>query len=85
MGRISVRVQPGASRTEIKKEGNIIKIKLRSKPEKGKANKELIELLSRTLKVPKGSIKIVSGKTSRTKVIEIEGVLPEEIERRLFV
>lgn len=84
MGRISVKVQPGASKVEIKKEGDFLKIKLHAKPEKGRANKELVEVLSKFLRVPKTSIKIVSGETSRTKIVEIEGLTAQDIIRRLL-
>ena len=51
-------------------------------PEKGEANQAVIELLSRDLKIPKKSFCIVAGKTSRVKVISIEGS-SEEIWRKL--
>jgi len=46
---------------------------LKSAPENNKANVELIKLLSKSFKVPGGSVKIVRGKTSRKKVVEING------------
>lgn len=83
MGKISVKVKPGSKKIEVKKEGNVFRISVHARPEKGKANKELIDFLSRALGVPKSSIKIVVGNASRTKIIEIIGLETEEIERRL--
>lgn len=49
-----------------------LKCSLRSAPEKGKANKELIELLHTTLSIPKKDIEIISGLTSRQKKVSIQ-------------
>lgn len=52
-------------------ENNEIKISLKSKPELGKANRELIKSLSEHFKVSSNKIKILSGFSSRKKVVEI--------------
>ncbi|MCD6530800.1 DUF167 domain-containing protein [Candidatus Bathyarchaeota archaeon] len=52
-------------------EGNHIYVGLRSKPERGKANAELVKKLARHFKVPSSHVKIVSGFKSREKVVEI--------------
>ncbi len=70
--KIYAKITTSAKRREVKKENNKFKIYLKSKPEKGKANKELISLLSSYFNVPKTSIKIVKGLYSRNKIIEIE-------------
>jgi uncharacterized protein (TIGR00251 family) len=71
--RITVKVKPKAKQQRLEKlsETEFI-IWVRSPPEKGKANQELIELLASYFKVPKSSIRILRGHTSRTKVLEIE-------------
>ena len=46
-------------------------IKIKAAPEKGKANKELIKYLSKKLKTAKSEIKIISGSTSRHKLISL--------------
>lgn len=51
-----------------------IKIKLHSPPVDGEANKELIEILSNLFNVKKSSIKIIKGKSSKDKLIEIVGI-----------
>jgi len=52
-------------------ENNEIKISLKSKPESGKANKELIKSLSERFNVSTNKIKILSGFSTRKKVVEI--------------
>jgi uncharacterized protein (TIGR00251 family) len=84
MAVIQIKVVPKASKTQVIKEKEWIKIKLTSPAQKGKANKQLIELLSKKLRLPKSKIKIVSGETSRDKQISIEGLSEEEIFNRLI-
>jgi len=51
-------------------------------PEKGKANKALIALLAKALKVPKSGIAVVSGETARQKILRIDGD-PEDLKSRI--
>ncbi|MES2199184.1 MAG: DUF167 domain-containing protein [Chlamydiota bacterium] len=59
-------------RNDLEIEGNIITIGISVSPEKGKANAEIIRKLAKHFKVPKSSIKIIIGTTSRKKIIEID-------------
>jgi uncharacterized protein len=52
-------------------EENEIKISIKSKPELGKANRELIKLLSNHFQVPSNKIKIIQGIKSRKKIVHI--------------
>jgi len=80
---IEVRVIPSAK--EIKFEENFLKIKLSSKPQDGKANRELVEILSEKLGIPKSKIKIVRGEKQRKKLLKIEGIENlEEIRYKLL-
>jgi uncharacterized protein (TIGR00251 family) len=82
--RISVKVTPGAARNEMQGLTNgIWRIKIAATPEKGKANKELIEFLSDRLGIKKDRINILKGQTSHNKIIAIEGLSVEEISTRL--
>jgi uncharacterized protein (TIGR00251 family) len=56
----------------VRVEGNKIVVGLRSRPERGKANDELVKKLAKHFKVPSSSVRIVSGFKSRRKVVEIE-------------
>jgi hypothetical protein len=51
--------------------GDEIKIGIQSEPQKGKANKELLEKISKHFKISKSHIRIISGEKSRKKIIEI--------------
>jgi uncharacterized protein (TIGR00251 family) len=59
-----------------------LKARVTAVPEDGKANKALIALLSKTLKIPKSSISFVSGETSRKKILRLDGE-PEDLLGKL--
>jgi len=70
---IQVKVTPNASEDKvIGMDKEILKIKVRATPEKGKANQAVIDLLAKHYKVPKRCIIIKSGETSRLKLVLIE-------------
>ena len=77
---VSFYVQPRASKTEVVgRHGNAIKIRVKASPVDGAANEELIRFLAKRLKVPRRSVELVSGSSSRQKQIAIQGVKPNEI------
>ena len=69
---INIKISPNAKKNEIINEGEIIKIKITAQPIDGKANKALVEFLSKHLKIPKTSIEIVKGQTSKEKTLLIK-------------
>jgi len=73
--RITVRLTPRASREEIagERDGAIL-VRVTAPPVDGAANEGLVRLLAKRLRVPKSAVAIVSGETSRTKVVEIAGL-----------
>jgi len=78
--RIVVRVQPNAGRSEVLGFKNgCLRIKIAASPIKGKANRELLSLLSDVLKISKCNIAIKKGTTSKTKVIGISGLSQEQL------
>lgn len=68
--RIRVHVIPGSSKASIEP-GDPWRIHVHARPTEGKANEETIELLSHHFGVTRSAIHIVSGSTSRTKLVEI--------------
>lgn len=67
-----VRVQPKASRQElIRLSETEYRARLLSAPDRGRANQELLELLSESLHLPRQRLKIIRGESSRVKWIEI--------------
>ena len=79
---VSVKVQPNASRDRVVGEhGDQLKIAVTVAPEKGKANKSVIKVLSRLLGVKSSDIEILSGETSRDKKVLIRNISEEEFNR----
>lgn len=80
--RFSVRLQPRASKNEIVGLQSVsLKVRVTAPPVEGMANDALIELLSKALETSRRNVCIVSGHSSRTKVIEISGVDLESVQR----
>jgi uncharacterized protein (TIGR00251 family) len=78
--RFEVHVQPRASRTELAgSHGGALKVRVAAPPVDAAANRALIEFLAKCLGVPRRSVSIVAGETSRTKVLEVDGVTPEQV------
>jgi uncharacterized protein (TIGR00251 family) len=81
---LPIRIQPRASKNEIiRREDGGLKIRLTAPPVDGAANDALIRFLSDAFSVPKSSIEIVSGHTSRDKIVRIHGTSEAEAERLL--
>ncbi len=66
---VNLRISPNAKKNEIIKDGEIIKVKITALPIDGKANKALVEYLSKNFKIPKTLIEILKGETSKDKTI----------------
>jgi len=70
--KLNIKVQPKSSQQKvIKNSDNSLKVYLKAAPTDGKANKELKGVLADFYKVRKSVIKIIRGKASRDKVVEI--------------
>ena len=82
--RLALRVSPG-SRTNavVGRHGDAWKVRVSAPPEGGKANAAVVELLADILGVPARTISVVSGHGARDKLVELAGIAPDEIERRL--
>ena len=80
--RFSVRLQPRASKNEIVGLQSVsLKVRVTAPPVEGMANDALIELLSKALETSRRNVCIVSGHSSRTKLIEISEASLESIQR----
>ena len=72
--RVSVHVQPRASRSEIiGQHGAALKVRLQAPPVDGAANEALVQLIAGSLGVSRRSVRVVAGATSRTKTVEVDG------------
>ena len=84
MARIAITVSPGATKTElVGRHGDGWRARIAAPPERGRANEALIELLARELDVPRDSVRVVAGHATRHKIVEVDGLEPAEVERRL--
>ncbi|WP_312856372.1 DUF167 domain-containing protein [Nocardioides pelophilus] len=71
--QLSVRVQPGASRTEVAGEyGEQLRIRLQAPPVDGRANAALVGFVADQLGLPRAAVSVVRGESSRSKVLRIE-------------
>ncbi len=80
----SVRVHPRAKKNAITGEvGDALKVALTAPPVDGKANEACVEFFAKLLKVPRSSVTIAAGQTSRNKVVRVAGLTAEEVRRQL--
>lgn len=86
---LNLRVTPKASRDDVTglhtaADGTVaLAVKVTAPPDKGKANKAVIAVLAKALRLPKSAFALVSGETSRHKVVSVAGNLPE-LEAKLL-
>ncbi len=79
---LRLTVVPGAQRTQVVGlYGDRLKIRLAAPPEKGAANRELIDFLARALDLPKRSLKLTVGAQSRSKVVAVSDPSPDLSDR----
>jgi hypothetical protein len=72
---LKIKVEPRSSRAGIVGQyGDALKVKLTSPPVEGKANKELIEILAKEFGVHKKYIKIISGQSSKNKIVRLHNI-----------
>jgi uncharacterized protein (TIGR00251 family) len=80
----AVKVQPRARKNAITGVvGDALKLALTAPPVDGRANEACIEFFAKLLEVPRSSVTIASGETSRNKVIRVAGLSADEVQRRL--
>jgi hypothetical protein len=63
--------------------GGAWRIRVQAPPVEGAANDAVCDLLAEALRLPKRDLRVVSGTTARTKVIEIDDVSAEIVRARL--
>jgi uncharacterized protein YggU (UPF0235/DUF167 family) len=82
--RLRLRVSPGATGdASIRRHGDAWKVRVAAAPERGRANEAVLRLLAQRLDLPRTSLKLVSGGSSRDKIVELDGIDEREAERRL--
>ena len=85
MARLTVKVHPRARRTCIAgRLGDAWKLDLAAPPVDGKANEAIVRFLARLAGVPAPAVRIVSGFTASTKIVEIEGTDSDTLQRAIL-
>jgi len=81
---LPVRAHPGARRNEIRGvQDGMLKVSVTQSPEKGKANKAVVELLAKKLGLKKSQIELISGETSHQKRFLVREINPDELGERI--
>jgi uncharacterized protein (TIGR00251 family) len=77
---LGIKAVPNAPKSEVVGWlGEALKVKIHAPPEDGKANAELCVFLAKILGIPKGSVRLGRGASSRSKVIEIAGMNRDQV------
>ena len=84
MARLKLHVTPSAREEGIVGwRGQALRLKVRARPEKGRANEAVIRLLASHLGLPRASLSIVRGATSRDKLVKVDGLSEEQLRTLL--
>jgi uncharacterized protein (TIGR00251 family) len=80
----AVKIHPRAKQNAITGEiGDALKVSLTAPPVDGKANAACIVFFAKLLKVPRSSVTIAAGQTSRNKVIRVAGLTAQQVQERI--
>ena len=80
----AVKIHPRAKKNAITGElGEGLKVALTAPPVEGRANEACIEFFAKLLKVPRSSVTIAAGLTSRNKVVQVAGLTAQQVRDRL--
>ncbi len=80
----AVKVHPRAKKNAIAGElGDALKVCLTAPPVEGKANEACIRFFAEFLQVPRSSVTIAAGETSRNKVVRVHGLSAAQVEDKL--
>ncbi|MGD0506978.1 MAG: DUF167 domain-containing protein [Terriglobales bacterium] len=82
----AIKVHPRAKKNAVTGEvGDALKVALTAPPVDGKANEACVDFFAKLLKVPRSSVTIAAGQTSRNKVIRVAGLSAEVVRSRLKI
>ena len=84
MARLKLHVTPGAREEDIVGwQGDSLRVRVRARPEKGRANEAVLQLLAVRLNLARSRLALVRGGASRDKLVEVEGLSADELRARL--
>ena len=82
--RVRLRVSPGSRTAGIAgRHGDAWKVRVTAPAQNGRANAAVVRLLAETFRLPRTSVRLLSGHGAREKIVELSGIGPDETERRL--
>jgi uncharacterized protein len=82
----AVKVHPRARKNGITGEiGDALKLSLTAPPIEGRANEACIEFFAKLLNLPRSSVSIACGQTSRRKMIRVVGIAAEDVRKRIEI
>ena len=83
--RLSVRVHPGARRERVggRMANGTWRLEVQAAPEGGRANEAVVRLLAALLGLGRDALRASAGRSSRSKLIEIDGLTAADVEARL--
>jgi len=83
--RLTLKVRAGARRTEFGGPyGSAWKLHVSAPPVDGKANEAIVRFLAGLAGVPAAAVRIVSGFTGSTKIVEVDGIDPDQLHRAIL-
>ena len=83
--RITLKVHPRSKRVGVTVlEGGVVEVRVSAPPDRGKANAAVVGALADALDVPVSAVEIVRGRSTREKVVIVEGLSQEEAMRRIL-
>lgn len=80
---VRLKIVPNSSKNDIFFDGEMLKVKVTAQPMENKANKALIELLSKKLKCAKSNIQIIKGELNKEKTLLIDDFDEEKFKEKL--
>jgi len=84
--RLSLKINPGAKRTHFAgRYGESWKLRIAAPPVDGKANAAILKFIAQIAGVRASEITIISGQTSSTKLLEIEGIDADSMNRAILM
>jgi len=81
---ITLKIRPSYPKAKILITDYSIELHVKEPPVKNKANQAILKFLSKVLEIPSNSIQLVQGQKSRTKIVAVEGLLPQQVYEKLI-
>jgi len=84
IARVTVHVTPGAREDAVLGwQGDILRIRVRARPQDGQANEAVCRLLAQTLRLPASALAIRYGANSRRKLVKVAGLNEADVRKRI--